>query len=165
MTSNTSNDSNLPSVNGSPELHPASGLVEAVEKIVARSLSKDEVIHWQKIQETYGIADDDPLVMVLILLGVHQHLLNALPEKIAVATDRAIMIHRTTLEDQATIVAKGLLEKLAPMFVKVASEKAAAAKSAGQRVGSVRVGSLCFAGLLLTGGAAIGVALSHFFIH
>jgi hypothetical protein len=103
-------------------LNPSSGLITAVEKLIGRSASKDEAIYWQRIQDTYGVSDDDPLVMVVVLLAVHQHLFNDLPAKINDATDRALTIHRTTLEDQATIVAKGLLEKLTPMFVKAVNE-------------------------------------------
>ena len=61
-------------------------------------------------------------MIVLTLLALHQHLFNDLPKKVIEATEKAIAIHRTTLDDQATIVAKGMLVKLAPMFVEAAKE-------------------------------------------
>lgn len=99
-----------------------SGLVAIVERLLQRPLSGTEVQHWNSIQDQYGIADDDPLVIVLTLLALHQHLFNDLPKKVIEATEKAIAIHRTTLDDQATIVAKGMLVKLAPMFVEAAKE-------------------------------------------
>jgi hypothetical protein len=94
-----------------------SGLIASVERILERPLTAEDVQHWNAIQGQYGIADDDPLIIVLVILGIHQHLVNELPKKIKEATESAIAVHRTTLEDQATIVSKGLIAKLAPMFL------------------------------------------------
>ncbi|CAB3730618.1 hypothetical protein LMG1866_04606 [Achromobacter ruhlandii] len=94
-----------------------SGLVTSVERILQRPLTAEDAQHWNAIQDQYGIADDDPIVIILVILGLHQHLVNELPEKIKEATASAIATHRTTLEDQATIVSKGLIAKLAPMFL------------------------------------------------
>ncbi|MCW3587357.1 hypothetical protein [Burkholderia cenocepacia] len=155
-----------PNPQQSDDLHPLSGLVAAVEKLLGRALTKDEVIHWQRIQDTYGIADDDPLVLVLVLLGVHQHLFNDLPERIEKATERAIAIHRTTLEDQATIVTKGMLEKLTPMFVKAVSEAGRPAETTGHRVfpiASVKLAAI--ASVLWIASffaAAFGAQFAHF---
>lgn len=99
-----------------------SGLVASVERLLRRPLSGTEVQHWNSIQDQYGIADDDPIVIVLTLLALHEHLFNDLPKQIIEATEKAVAIHRTTLDDQATIVAKGILVKLAPMFVQAATE-------------------------------------------
>lgn len=149
----------------SDELHPLSGLVAAVEKLLGRALTKDEVIHWQKIQDTYGIADDDPLVLVLVLLGVHQHLFNDIPERIEKATERAIAIHRTTLEEQATIVTKGMLEKLTPMFVKAVSEAGRPAETNEHRSLVTTPAKLVAITLVLSfSAAAIGATFAHFII-
>ncbi|MDR5791749.1 hypothetical protein P9281_34950 [Caballeronia sp. LP003] len=140
-------------------LGPSSGLIVAVEKLVGRALSKDEAIYWQRIQDTYGIADDDPLVMVVVLLAVHQHLFNGLPAQIGEATERAITIHRTTLEDQATIVAKGLLEKLTPMFVKAVNE---AGRSPAQRT-FISKGTIAALSATTFVAAVLGSSIVHFF--
>ncbi|WP_434716324.1 hypothetical protein [Paraburkholderia sp. A3RO-2L] len=147
---------------GDEALTPSSGLIQAVEKLVGRALSKDEAIYWQRIQDTYGISDDDPLVMVVVLLAVHQHLFNDLPAKISEATERAITIHRTTLEDQATIVAKGMLEKLTPMFVKAVNEA-----GKGRALGTMPSLSskMIFAVTACSFAAAVaGTFVTHFFI-
>lgn len=99
-----------------------SDLVTSVERILQRSLTAEDVQHWNALQDQYGIADDDPIVIVLVILGIHQHLVNDLPEKIKEATASAIATHRTTLEDQATIVSKGLIAKLAPMFLEASAK-------------------------------------------
>jgi hypothetical protein len=105
-----------------PAFAVKSGLVASVEKILRRALTAEEVQHWNSIQDQYGIADDDPLVVLLTVLALHQHLFNDLPKRIQEATDKAIAVHRTTLEEQATIVSKALLAKLSPMFVQAARE-------------------------------------------
>ena len=140
------------------QLHPRSGLIAGIERIVGRSLTTEEVVHWQKIQDVYGVSDDDPLVMVIILLGIHQHLYNDVPEKIRESVDKALHVHRTTLEDQATIVAKGLIAQLAPMFASAARtsqpEEAGAGWFSGWRE------RLLWAGLGL-GCSLLGVILGH----
>jgi hypothetical protein len=127
-----------------------SGLIASVERILERPLTAADVQHWNSIQDQYGIADDDPLVIVLVILGIHQHLVNELPKKIKEATESAIAVHRTTLEDQATIVSKGLIAKLAPMFL-----DASAKANPGMKVPAWLVGGfgLC-CGL-------VGAVLSH----
>ncbi|WP_205182603.1 hypothetical protein [Burkholderia sp. LMG 13014] len=144
-------------------LHPRSGLVASVERIVGRSLTTDEVMHWQKIQDVYGVSDDDPLVMVLILMGVHQHLYNDVPAKINEAVDKAVSLHRRTLEEQATIVAKGLVSQLAPMFVsasKTAREEAPATAPGG----SGGVGNVWVLGAVAFASSLVAVLVSHFFV-
>ncbi|WP_207002583.1 hypothetical protein [Trinickia mobilis] len=138
-------------------LHPGSGLVAAVERLLGRSLTKDEAVHWEKIQDTYGVSDDDPLVMVIVLLAVHQHLFNDVPAKINEAVDKAIAVHRTTLEDQATIVAKGLISQLAPMFIQAAGEsRPAPVNEGGTRLSAGFVGALC--------GVAVGCSIVGAFV-
>lgn len=141
-------------------LYPKSGLVAAIERITGKELSKEQLTHWQDIQNTYGVSDEDPLVMVLILMGVHQHLFNEVPERIKEATERAIIIHRTTLEDQATIVAKNLLSKITPMFVEAVSaaggKKPASAWNGLFGGATLRISACAFIAALL------GTAASHF---
>ncbi|MCD5327984.1 hypothetical protein ACFFU8_08870 [Chromobacterium piscinae] len=104
------------------ELSPNSGLVKAIERLIGHPLTSDQVQYWQRLQDMHGVSDDDPIVMIFVLLGVHQHLFNDVPKRIQEATDKAIAIHRTTLEDQSNIVAKRLLEQLTPMFIKAVNE-------------------------------------------
>jgi hypothetical protein len=148
-------EANTPQDHG---LYPNSGLIAAVEKVVGKEMSKDQVTYWQNIQNTYGVSDEDPLVMVLILLGVHQHLFNDLPERIKEATDRAITIHRTTLEDQATIVSKNILAKVTPMFVEALGVAGPRSAPLHGRVGWFEVRVFAFAFVA----AIAGTAVTHF---
>lgn len=143
---------------GQAALHPASGLVASIEKIIGRKLTTDEVVHWQKIQDVYGVSDDDPLVMVLTLLGVHQHLFNDVPGKITEAVDKAIVVHRTTLEDQATIVAKGLIAKLGPMFAAANPQVGTVHGPATSMASAVRIGVMILGGVACS---ALGAIFSH----
>lgn len=119
------------------DLSPNSGLVKSVERLIGQKLTSDQVQYWQRLQDMFGVSDEDPIVMVFVLLGVHQHLFNEVPARIQEATDKAIAIHRTTLEDQSSIVAKRLLEQLAPLFIKAVNE----ANKQGQEHAGGRQGS------------------------
>lgn len=96
------------------ELNPQTGLIKAVEKILERKLTSDEATMWANVQETYGISDDDPLVIVLVMLGVHAQLAKDLPLTLRKVSTEIVEAHRATLAAQSGVIAKDLIRSIAP---------------------------------------------------
>lgn len=90
-----------------------SGLVGAVAVLCGRDLTAEESQKLAKFQDQQSIGDDDPIVAILALLGVHKILIEEIPERIKKASQDAITVHEQTLREQSTIVAKELLITLA----------------------------------------------------
>lgn len=86
-----------------------SGLVDAVTVLRGRDLTPEESKKLAKFQEQQSIGDDDPVVAILALLGVHKILIEEIPDRIKKASQDAITVHEQTLREQSTIIAKELL--------------------------------------------------------
>jgi ABC-type Fe3+-siderophore transport system permease subunit len=97
-------------------------LFEAVRVLHGRDLSeveKESLIRFQKI---YEIGDDDPLVVVLAMVGAHRILLESVPDVLFQKAMEAIELHQLTLCEQSTLIAKELIITLS-QHIKSAMEQ------------------------------------------
>lgn len=88
-------------------------LVESVKKILGRELTIEEVSNLSNFQKYHEVDDSDPLVVVLALVGANTVLINSLPNLLQQKANETIELHRRTLMEQSTIIAKDLITTIA----------------------------------------------------
>lgn len=86
-----------------------SSLLIAVQTLLVRELASDEKDKLNKFQQLYQIDDDDPLVVVLSLMGMNTVLFEQVPDMLRVASSKAIEAHEQILREQSTLIAKELI--------------------------------------------------------
>lgn len=126
----------------------AGGLLESMAVLLGRDLTPEESKRLGKFQEQQGIGDDDPIVAVLALLGVHKILIEDIPDRIKKASQDAITAHAQTLREQSTIVAKELLLALTRSI----NDAARAQRTWRDR--AIEYALIALVGLMLGGGGA-----------
>ena len=90
-----------------------SSLADAIQILHGRDLTSLERHSLTKFQELYEINDSDPLVIVLAMMGANRLTLESAPELLQKKAMELIELHRLTLREQATIIAKELITTLA----------------------------------------------------
>lgn len=87
-------------------------LAESVRVLQGRELTAEENESLTKFQKIYGIGDDDPLVVILAMIGVNRILLESVPELFHQRVLETIKLHQQTLREQSTLIAKELIMTL-----------------------------------------------------
>lgn len=123
----------------------------AITSIVGRSLTDPERKMLMRLRDQYGYDDNDPLVVVLAMMGAYQIMTEEIPLKLAAAAKETIEVHQQTLRNQSMIVAKDLVGTIAGLIH-------ASSRSLQNRTIDVLIG--CGIGALVT--VIIGVALKKF---
>lgn len=87
-------------------------LVENVKTLIGRELNEEEIRSLSKFQQLNGIDDSDPLIVVLALLAKGQLVMETLPDLLLSRANDTIELHRQTLREQSTLIAKELITEL-----------------------------------------------------
>lgn len=87
----------------------------SVERIVGRSLTKDELQMLIRLRDDWGYNNDDPLVVVLALMGGLSLIANDIPARIQAASDNIIETHATVLRSQSNLIAKEMVGTIAEL--------------------------------------------------
>lgn len=84
-------------------------LAALIERQLGRALTAEEMRMATMVEQEYGYAPDDPLFHVIAFLGAHKVLMEDIPARLKAVADQSIALHKMTLEEQSTIVAKQLV--------------------------------------------------------
>jgi len=84
-------------------------LAEGVKRLYGRELTAVEVSNLNNFRSYYDVDDDDPIVVVLAMLAANNLMMSSLPELLQQKTIEIIELHRTTLREQSSIIAKELV--------------------------------------------------------
>ncbi len=87
-------------------------VAKSIAELLGRPLTAEEALGLANFQGRYDIDDDDPLAIVLALVGANTVLINSMPTLLQQKADETIDLHRRTLMDQSTIIAKELIATL-----------------------------------------------------
>jgi hypothetical protein len=87
-----------------------------IAQILGRSLTQEETISIANFQSRYDIDDSDPIAIVLALVGANTVLMNSIPALLQQKAEETIELHRRTLMDQSTIIAKELIANLSEVI-------------------------------------------------
>lgn len=90
-----------------------SSLAEAVSKVLGRALTTEDVKNLNSFQRIYGIDDEDPLIVVLAMMGANRIMLESFPLLMQQKALETIELHKQTLGEQSTIIAKDLISVIA----------------------------------------------------
>jgi hypothetical protein len=116
-------------------------LAESLSALEGRPLTKEEHEWCRRFEQTYEINDDDPLIVVVAMLVKNQLLLNQAPELLQQKARETIELHRQTLVEQSTLIAKQVLVTVGELIAQSSTGKKlramylAAAFSGGLLVG------------------------------
>lgn len=88
-------------------------LVATVEALMKRPLTVEEMENLADFQRINGIDDSDPLLVVLALMAKSQLAVESLPALLQQKAIETIELHRQTLREQSTLIAKELITALA----------------------------------------------------
>lgn len=126
-------------------------ITERVSKLLRRQLTLEEVNSLVNFQNSYEIDDSDPLAVVLALVGANTLLISSLPNLLQQKADETIELHRRTLMDQSTIIAKELIVTISK---NIAHENA-----------SLKIRGAWFLGGSLLGCVISAIVILRFFSH
>lgn len=87
-------------------------IAESVAKLLGRPLTSEEATGLANFKNYYEIDESDPIALVLALVGANTVLINSMPNLLQQKADETIELHRRTLMDQSTIIAKELIATL-----------------------------------------------------
>ena len=90
-----------------------SRLVSTLEALMKRPLTPEEIGNMAEFQSMNGNHDTDPLLVVLAMMAKNQLIVEALPELLQQKALETIELHRQTLRDQSTLIAKDLITAIA----------------------------------------------------
>lgn len=85
---------------------------KSIAELLNRSLTVEEITGLNNFKGRYDIDDSDPLAIVLALVGANTVLMNSMPNLLQQKASETIELHRTTLREQSTIIAKELIGTL-----------------------------------------------------
>ena len=85
---------------------------KSIEQLLSRPLTGEEIIGLNNFKQLYDIDDSDPLAIVLALVGANTVLINSMPDLLQQKAKDTIELHRNTLREQSTIIAKELIGTL-----------------------------------------------------
>ncbi len=85
---------------------------KSIAELLGRKLTAEEITGLHNFKSRYDIDDTDPLAIVLALVGANTVLMNSMPNLLLQKADETIELHRTTLREQSTIIAKDLIATL-----------------------------------------------------
>ena len=85
---------------------------KSVAELLNRPLTAEEITGLNNFKGRYDIDDSDPLAIVLALVGANTVLMNSMPNLLQQKATETIELHRTTLREQSTIIAKELIGTL-----------------------------------------------------
>lgn len=92
-------------------------LVSQVETLIKRPLTSAEMANLADLQRINGIDDSDPLIVVLALMAKSQIITESLPELLQQKALETIELHRQTLREQSSLIAKELIIEIANSVV------------------------------------------------
>lgn len=87
-------------------------LNKSIAELLNRPLTAEEITGLNNFKGRYDIDDSDPLAIVLALVGANTVLMNSMPNLLQQKATETIELHRTTLREQSTIIAKELIGTL-----------------------------------------------------
>lgn len=100
-----------------------SRLVSTLETLMKRPLTPEEIGNMAEFQRLNEIDDTDPLLVVLAMMAKNQLIVEALPELLQQKALETIELHRQTLRDQSTLIAKDLITAIAQNIESAAIER------------------------------------------
>ena len=89
-----------------------SRLAECMQVLHGSELTVEEKNSLLRFQDMYEIGDDDPLVVVMAMLGENQMMLESTSDIIFQKAIETIELHQQTLSEQSTLIAKELIVTL-----------------------------------------------------
>lgn len=90
-----------------------SRLVANLEILMKRPLTPEEINNLAEFQRLNEVDDTDPLLIVYALMAKSQLIIDTLPELLQQKALETIELHRQTLREQSTLIAKDLITVLA----------------------------------------------------
>ncbi|HEY0843421.1 hypothetical protein [Methylotenera sp.] len=84
-----------------------------IETILGRPLTSDELNNINQFKNQFSIDEDDPLIVVLALVGANKILIEEMPKLLQQKANETIDLHRQTLITQSALIAKDLIHVVA----------------------------------------------------
>lgn len=126
-------------------------LVQSVKMLMGREqreLSPEEIKSLGDFQRAHQVDDSDPLILVYALMAKNQVVADTLPNLLQQKITETIEMHRQTLREQSTVIAKELITAIAldieavNVNVKTRWTRYAIAFLAGLVMGAAIIGTL-----------------------
>ncbi len=119
-------------------------LADTIESLEGRKLTGPERDALHRFENTYDIAEDDPLIVVLAMMAKNQLTAEQLPDLMQQKAKETIELHQQTLREQSTLIAKELVVSIGNMVAGSAvGFKLRVAQFAGCFMGGFILGGLC----------------------
>ncbi|MES2877499.1 MAG: hypothetical protein V4713_03685 [Pseudomonadota bacterium] len=87
-------------------------LVSIVQSLQKMPLTSEQVESLNEFQKVFGVANDDPLLVVLAMMSRSQLILENAPDLLQQKVDSTIELHRVVLREQAVAISKELIADL-----------------------------------------------------
>lgn len=88
-------------------------LVSAVQDFVGHELTGAEATSLAQLQQAYNLDDEDPIIVVLAMLGANRVMLEEAPHALKNVSMQMIELHRQTLLEQSKYTVKSLISVVA----------------------------------------------------
>lgn len=125
---------------------------KSIALLLNRTLTTEEIIGLNNFKNLYEIDETDPLAIVLALVGANTVLMNSMPDLLQQKASETMELHRMTLRDQSTLIAKELILTLS-------SNIAEASKVAGTNASHMTLVAWFAGGSFF--GVLLGLLISH----